>query len=163
MLTSIWMANDPGAETGVLIMDLFLQWNVATGLSIWSEFNGILWSDNLINANGNMKEWAFLFIGLDLSDLIVDLFRHFPFYSWNNVYVHKEIGNTSEEFAVDLTQFLLIYQCKRIMSTIVKSINLFLRQYPPIFEKNQLPTYMPNAFSSSVLQFLEQTRSAMPF
>ena len=57
----------------------FLQWNVATGLSIWSEFNGILWSDNLINANGNMKEWAFLFIGLDLSDLIVDLFRHFPF------------------------------------------------------------------------------------
>ena len=79
MLTSIWMANDPGAETGVLIMDLFLQWNVATGLSIWSEFNGILWSDNLINANGNMKEWAFLFIGLDLSDLIVDLFRHFPF------------------------------------------------------------------------------------
>ena len=79
MLTSIWMANDPGAETGVLIMDLFLQWNVATGLSIWSEFNGILWSDNLINANGNMKEWAFLFIGLDLSDLTVDLFRQFPF------------------------------------------------------------------------------------
>lgn len=152
MLTSIWMANDPRAETGVLIMDLFLQWNVATGLSIWSEFNGFLWSDNLINANGNMKEWAFLFIGLDLSDLIVDLFRHFPFYSWNNVYVQCTYSN-----------WLPIYQCKRIMSTIVKSINLFLRQYPPIFEKNQLPTYMPNAFSSSVLQFLEQTRSAMPF
>ena len=113
------MANDPGAETGVLIMDLFLQRNVATGLSIWSEFNGILWSDNLINANGNMKEWAFLFIGLDLSDLIVDLFRHFPFYSWNNVYVHTEIGNISEEFAVDVTQVLPIYQCKRIMSLVL--------------------------------------------